>query len=55
MVSGGYGDIGCPMNVYEAVFMINYDALVYVAFAFFMNVIWDYIAEFRWYSEKYEY
>lgn len=54
LVSGGYGDIGTPWNVYEAIFIIFVDTFIYVSFAFFMNVIWDYISEYRMYNEKFD-
>jgi hypothetical protein len=54
MVSGGYGDIGMPMNLYEAAFLIWYEVFVYVAFMIVLNLIWDSIEEYRQDQLKYD-
>ena len=47
MVSGGYGDMGCPQNFYEAIFIILFMLCIYVLFAITLNIIWDYISDYR--------
>lgn len=46
MVSGGYGDIGMAYCLPEAYFIMFYLTIVYVGFATFLYVIWDYVAEY---------
>ena len=50
MVSGGYGDMGCPINMYEAIFVMLFMLIVYVLFAITLNIIWDFISDYREYD-----
>ena len=42
------------MNLGEALYVITFELCVYVSFAFMLNIIWDYIQEYRSDNERYQ-
>ena len=45
--------MGCPYNIYEAIFVMLFFLVVYVMFAITLNIIWDYISDYREYDQRY--
>ena len=42
--------MGCPINMYEAIFVMLFMLIVYVLFAITLNIIWDFISDYREYD-----
>ena len=45
--------MGCPYNIYEAIFVMLFFLVVYVMFAITLNIIWDYISDYSEYDQRY--
>jgi hypothetical protein len=54
MIGGGIGDMGLPMNPWEAAYVIFFMMCVYISFGFMLSNLWAALADFRADSIKYE-